>query len=111
MTQLILSPQEQGSPNGPLLQIEGEATLENISDLKQALLELLAQNAPLTIDFAKATRIDLACLQLVCSARRSAENAQKKLYLRGTSQDAFRSVLEDTGFQLSGEELSHLVSA
>lgn len=83
---------EDGARPAHLLRIEGEMTIYQAAELKQTLAATLAQCDELEIDLSAVTEIDTAGVQLLISAKKTAQSLQKELHLRGHSAavlDAF----------------------
>ena len=99
------SPEDENGERS-VLQVAGEATLEHAAELKQALLELFAATGDLSIDCAKTSRIDLAGLQLLCSACRTAIEQNRELTLEVHELPVFQQALTETGFSGLCKELS-----
>ncbi|UCG78284.1 MAG: STAS domain-containing protein [Nitrospirota bacterium] len=67
-----------------VLRPKGELTLLRADEMKKALMRALKKVKQLEIDLAGADDLDAACLQLICSAHRSAINAKRKITLKDT---------------------------
>lgn len=65
----------------------GEAlTIEDAAELKTAIADAFAATIHLYIDLSQVKEIDLCCLQLFCSAHRTAVSAGKTLALRNAGE-------------------------
>jgi anti-anti-sigma regulatory factor len=80
-----------------VLSVEGELTIEYAAGLKTALAEALNSGLHLILDVAKVAKTDVSCLQLICSAHKSAVLSGKTITLRNTGGEFVRA-LKDTGF-------------
>jgi anti-anti-sigma factor len=67
-------------PNGSL-RIEGEMTIYQAAELKQALLAALEQDEEVEIDLSAVSEIDTAGVQLLIAAGKTAQAKQKRLRL------------------------------
>lgn len=81
-----------------MLALSGECTIECAKDLAKALLEALSSRDRLVVNFEGVEAVDLSCLQILCSAHRSAVKAGKTLMFHPARPDAlFRAAL-DAGY-------------
>ena len=84
-----------------LLALDGELNIYRAQALREPLLALLAQDAPLlTIDLSGVSEIDSAGVQLLMAAKRQAQATDRRLVLVGHSPsviDAF-ALLDLTGW-------------
>ena len=81
--------------------LEGEWTIERANELKEVLLDALSTMDHLLLDFEKVEAVDLSCLQLLCSAHRTAITMKKHLSVTGWQSGAFNQVLREAGFMRS----------
>lgn len=84
--------------NGKRLCLEGELTISNAADFRQGLLEALEQGDCLELDLDAVTAIDLAGLQLLCSAHRTAVAGEKSLTLKDSLPPALKEACANAGF-------------
>lgn len=76
------------------LSLRGGITIDQVSGLRTALLDALSGSDSVTIDLSKADSIDLACIQLLCSAHHTAFTMGKALSLCDKkSEGALRSAI------------------
>ncbi len=80
-----------------ILTASGTLTIPYANELKTALVNSLAGVNHLELDFEKVTEVDLACLQLLCSAHLACEKMHKKLTMSGCSEP-FRQAVNDAGY-------------
>lgn len=80
-----------------VLSVEGDLTIEYAAGLKTVLAEALNSGLQLILDVANVAKIDVSCLQLICSAHRSAVLSGKTFALRYAGGEFVRAV-KDTGF-------------
>ena len=78
--------------------LEGELTVSNAVVLRERLLEALGQSDQVEIDLAGVTAVDLAGLQLLCSAHRTAVAQGKILTLKDTQAPALQQARALSGF-------------
>ena len=75
-------PSPDAGKGGPaVLRIEGELTIYRAAEFKQTLLDAVAGAAVLELDLSGVTDIDTAGLQLLMLAKKTAQAAQRELYL------------------------------
>ncbi|MDA8088613.1 MAG: STAS domain-containing protein [Nitrospiraceae bacterium] len=67
------------SGNPAVLRFSGELSIDKIVDLRNILLDSLNQTENILIDLEKAGPVDMAFLQLLCSAHRMALKSGKSL--------------------------------
>jgi ABC-type transporter Mla MlaB component len=84
--------------NGRRLSLEGELTVSNAADLRQGLLAALEQSDRLELDLDAVTAIDLAGLQLLCSAQRTAMAGEKSLTFKDALPPALQEACANAGF-------------
>ena len=84
-------------PNEDILTLNGELGLLQAEQLKMQLTQALEGCGRLRIDAKAVTDIDLACLQLFCSAHRSAVSRGKQVTLSGQPSEAFRGRIVQAG--------------
>lgn len=76
---------------------QGRLSIEEVIPLRDGLLAALNPHAEITIDLAGVEDLDLACLQLLCSACGSASIRGKRLSLRGAENPALTQTLRGNG--------------
>ena len=79
---------------------EGELTVSNASELRDSLIRSMQEVDSVEIDFENVTEVDLSCLQLICSAHRSAEKKDKKIVLVHTQNESLATAVTQAGFNL-----------
>ncbi|MCR4321812.1 MAG: STAS domain-containing protein [Candidatus Brocadiaceae bacterium] len=78
------------------LALEGELTISRAGELRAALINALDKVSHLQLNFGKVTDIDLSCLQLICSAHKTAAGMKKRLTVTGNSE-TFKKAMEEAG--------------
>lgn len=84
-----------------ILKVEGELTVSRANELKKALLNSLTKSKKIEIDLDEVTAVDLAALQLLCSAHRTADKQGKKLSIKEPSSAAYLEARDKAGFMYS----------
>jgi len=81
-----------------VLQLTGALTIQNISEMKKILLEVLERANTVRIDCSFAEKMDFSWLQLLCSAHRSALVFGKSLVVEAPYPDGFHAIKAEAGF-------------
>ncbi|MFH0724820.1 MAG: STAS domain-containing protein [Pseudomonadota bacterium] len=84
--------------DGRVLTLRGELTIARAEELKAALSESLQGAASVRIQLADVGAVDLSCLQLLCSAHRTAAVLGKSLTLEGEVPPMIRETMKYAGF-------------
>lgn len=69
------------------LALEGALVVQHVAEMKTKLKEALEEVDTLTIDLSETSEVDLAGLQLLCSAHRTAISLNKTLCRMGEPQE------------------------
>ena len=77
--------------------LSGALTVREIKVIHARVAAALHQYPAVTLDCSNASAVDLSFIQLVLSARKSAEGAGKKLALAQGAQGALRNALLQAG--------------
>lgn len=85
-------------PGAEHVALEGDLTLRHIEPVRVRLATLLAQPGALTVDCEAVTHADLALIQLLIAAQKSAQAAGKSLHLARPASGALREALARGGF-------------
>ena len=80
-----------------ILSLNGELTLLHAEQFKDELMQALSASRRVVVDTRELSEIDLACLQLFCSAHLSALAGGKELVLGSPQSDAFRRQVTQSG--------------
>ncbi len=94
MTFTVDDSQKEGS-----LIADGELNVQHAAEFKDALTKALDEVDRLEINFDTVTEVDLACLQLLCSAHKTCMKANKTLSITGHQSEALRKAIEDAGYE------------
>ena len=90
--------QVKGSGDKRSVLLDGELTLPNAQPLRSAFLKALVESDDVSLLFENVREVDLSCLQLLCSAHRSAARLQKRFVIEGPVPPALRDAAEEAGF-------------
>lgn len=77
---------------------QGDLAVRRIATLKDELLSALDGQERLTLRLANVDEVDLAFLQMLCSAHRYASGNRKELSVVGDPERVFAGTLELAGF-------------
>ncbi len=86
--------QDKAGGRGRTLRLEGALTIETASELKHVLLQALETAEPLEMDMSAVESVDLACVQVLCSAHCSFHQANRKMPLAGEIPAGIHAALE-----------------
>lgn len=81
-----------------VLTLTDDLTIEQAQELKTTLLECKDKGNQVGVKLDKVTGIDLACLQVLCSAHRTFDSENKVLSLCAEGSEAFRQSVQRSGF-------------
>lgn len=83
----------------PALVIDGTADISLAAELRNEIINLMAESDTLTVDMDAVDHLDVSCVQLLCSANRSFEEKGKHFSVRlGKSDKLCRNVLGGSGY-------------
>lgn len=88
---------ETGKKNN--LTLTGDLSISRAANILSLLKESLQEGDEVRIILHEISRVDLSCLQLLCSAHRTAATAGKVLTLAEPVPDLFRQLIRQTGFK------------
>ncbi len=80
------------------LTVDGELTVSRAEELRMFLIKALIDADQVNLDFGPVTETDLSCLQLLCSAHRSAARMNKKFSISAAWPDPFNNAVHDAGY-------------
>jgi ABC-type transporter Mla MlaB component len=81
------------------LKVEGCVTISEAARFKDVLLDALGAARELRVDLSGVTEIDLAGLQLLCAAHRSARERGKVFSVQGGEDGIYGGIIEVAGFR------------
>jgi ABC-type transporter Mla MlaB component len=80
------------------INLEGELTLPYAEELRSVLIKALLEADDISIAMENVQNVDLSCLQLLCSAHRSAVRLKKHVAFTGSVPKIFQNAVEAAGF-------------
>jgi anti-anti-sigma regulatory factor len=80
-----------------VLRLSGSLTVQYAGELRQALMEALSTAGTVSIELSDDLEIDIAGLQMLCSAHRTSLASGRKLFLKRTVPALFRQGVEAAG--------------
>ncbi|OQX27007.1 MAG: hypothetical protein BWK80_07600 [Desulfobacteraceae bacterium IS3] len=86
------------SDNGGILTLDGELTIACAEELRAMLISALENAGSVHVRFKNINDVDLSCLQIFCSAHRSAIDMNKSLTISRKGSEVFRRAAEAAGF-------------
>jgi anti-anti-sigma regulatory factor len=84
--------------NKGVITLDGDVTLQQAEELRRVLIKALVDADEVSLDMEKVQQADLSCLQLLCSAHRSAARFTKKFAFSGCPPKALKDAVETAGF-------------
>ncbi len=88
---------------GNVLTFDGPLSIEHCSKLKEILISTMEQADAIIIDFENITDLDLSCIQIFCSASKSAEVHEKQLTIKENNSEVVNQNIENSGFIKDGK--------
>ncbi len=80
------------------LTINGNLTVENADAFLKSLIEVMEDSTFIVLSFEDITGADMSCLQLLCSAHRTAVARNKKFSLKGQLPEVLKVVAESAEY-------------
>lgn len=84
------------------LVFQGELLIQRVAELKQELQQALDAVDELMVNLVETPDIDLSCMQVLCSAHRTACKMNKELKLAGIDREALQKPLRRGGLPPRG---------
>ncbi len=81
-----------------ILHLEGDLTLPTAAELRALLIKSLIDADSVTVRFGAVQDLDLSCLQLLCSAHRSAVRLKKQIRFEGNLPKVLQETAEAAGY-------------
>ena len=81
-----------------LVTLGGALTIEAAEEMKNVLAKAMNEHRQVVVKLDALTAVSLSCLQLLCSAHKTALIGNKQLTLEGEYQEEFRSVVRAAGY-------------
>ncbi|MBF0466900.1 MAG: STAS domain-containing protein [Nitrospirae bacterium] len=79
------------------LALEGDLTLQNIKDVKDALLNAINKASAVTLNLSRVADVDFSFLQLLRAAQKSCEIREKTLTLENVPK-RYQELADESGF-------------
>lgn len=79
------------------LTLEGEICIQRANELKTALIRALDSFDDVVLNIERVTDVDISCLQLLCSAHRTAIGLKKSITCSNEPSQVFNQVLVNSG--------------
>jgi len=76
----------------------GDLSIQHASGLKDTLIKALDSSDHVLLKLSECTGVDLSCIQLICSAHRTALKMNKVIELGDTLPDIIAQAVEDAGY-------------
>ncbi len=83
--------------------LDGDLTIDHAAGIKNILIQALESAKEVSIRLRDVTAADISCLQLLCSAHKTAVKSDKKITLDDGCSEIFRQTVADAGFSRSRE--------
>ena len=93
------SKKKNASGSSNVIRLTGDLTISRAAEILSLLKESIQARDEIRISLQEVTRIDLSCLQLLCSAHRTAAAKSKVLTLETPVPDALRKLIRQAGFK------------
>ena len=87
------------SGKADILTLKGDLTIFRAAAIRLLLKESLHVSDEVHVILQEVTRVDLSCLQLLCSAHRTAAAAGKIMTLETPVPDILRKLMHQAGFR------------
>jgi ABC-type transporter Mla MlaB component len=78
--------------------LDGNLTVGQAEGLRILLIKALIDAEQVRVDFGTVTDVDLSCIQLLCSAHRSASRMKRSITLSGDWPEPFKKIVEEAGY-------------
>jgi hypothetical protein len=95
----------QEAPSADSVDLDGSRTIRNAEDTRSLLMEALKRPSPTRLDCSATDEADLSFLQLLLSARKSAEAAGRTLTLSHPASAPFLTAASRAGFAVAPDPL------
>jgi anti-anti-sigma regulatory factor len=90
--------QDQQGEKKANITLEGDLTVGQADGLRMLLIKALIDADHVQVNFGSVTGVDLSCLQLLCSAHRSAGRMKRRLSMSGGWPDLFEKTVKEAGY-------------
>ena len=89
---------DQQSGKQGTITLDGNLTVGRAEELRTLLIKALIDAEQVRVDFGTVTDIDLSCIQLLCSAHRSATRMKRSVSLSGDWPELFKKIVKEAGY-------------
>jgi len=89
----------EGESSTVVVSISGSMTVQYAGELKTALLTVLDSAEQIRLDVGNVTEVDLAGLQLLCSAHRTSVQLNKQFVFCDGYNEVVKKIGREAGFQ------------
>lgn len=93
---ITLRDQQSGKQGN--ITLDGNLTVGQAEGLRMLLIKALIDADHIHVDFGTVTDVDLSCIQLLCSAHRSATRMKRNISLSGDWPELFQKIVEAAGY-------------
>ncbi len=80
------------------LTLDGELTVSRAEEFRMQLIKAIIDADRVFVDFGRVEDVDLSCLQLLCSAHRSAGRMKRSLAVSAAWPEPFKKAVADAGY-------------
>jgi anti-anti-sigma factor len=94
-----MNPETEQKKEVPTIVLCGELTVQQVHEVKDMFLAQLSPERSLHLDLAQVNSIDVAGLQLLCSAHRTAQTRGGDIHFSFPLPAAFRQAVRIAGFE------------
>jgi len=88
----------KGTRSNGVVTYTGPMTAPRADELRASLIMALIDADSVEIDIEQVTDVDLSCLELLCSAHRTALRLNKQLTVHGRRPEKLMQVMDDAGY-------------
>lgn len=88
--------------NKGILYLSGDLTIAGMEELKDTIKKALKNTDELALNINNVASMDVAFLQMICSAHRAAQKMKKDISLSDEIDPAYKDFLMESGFLRGG---------
>jgi len=81
------------------VRLEGELNIQEAGRLKEMFVKAFAEPEALLLDLSGVTGVDIACLQVLCSAHKTFVGSNKELKTIGRTAASFERAVDESGYR------------
>ncbi len=97
-TAMNLTFQDQSTGKQAEVTLDGDLTVNRAEEIRMLFIKALIDADRVVVNFGSVADADLSCLQLLCSAHRSASRMNRRLMLSGDWPEAFKKAVDAAGY-------------